>query len=67
MRQRGLVARHYTGDFLIAPNHRDIARAFEAQRVVRTPVTARIVSYWSLEEQIQAFAPTQLDRVLARE
>ena len=67
MRQRGLVARHYTGDFLIAPNHRDIARAFEAERVVRTPVTARIVSYWALEEQIQAFAPTQLDRVLARE
>jgi hypothetical protein len=67
MRQRGLVARHYTGDFLIAPNHRDIARTFEAERVVRTPVTARIVSYWSLEEQIQAFAPTQLDRVLARE
>ena len=67
MRQRGLVARHYTGDFLIAPNHRDIARAFEAERVVRTPVTARIVSYWSLEEQIQAFAPTQLDRVLGRE
>ncbi len=67
MRQRGLVARHYTGDFLIAPNQRDIARAFEAERVVRTPVTARIVSYWSLEEQIQAFAPTQLDRVLARE
>ena len=25
------------------------------------------MSYWSLEEQIHAFAPTQLDRVLARE
>ena len=67
MRQRGLVARRSNGDFLFAPDHRDIARAFEAERLSRSPVQARIASYWSLEEQVHAFAPTQLDPVPARE
>jgi hypothetical protein len=67
MRRAGFVARRPDGVFEIAPDHQKRALKYEANRLVRTPVQARITSYWTLGEQEQALGLTHLDRVLARE
>ncbi len=67
MRRANLVTRRPDGVFGIAPDHRERALAFEAKRLARTPVSARVASYWTLGEQENALGLTQLDRVLARE
>lgn len=67
MRRAGFVARRPDGAFEIAPDHQKRALKYEAKRLARTPVQARITSYWTLGEQEQAMGLTHLDRVLARE
>ena len=67
MRRMGLVQRRSDGTFFVGDNHLATARAFEERLVQRAPFSARVASYWSLGEQIEAFGPTQLDRVLAGE
>jgi type IV secretory pathway VirD2 relaxase len=67
MRRAGFVARRPDGAFEIAPNHQKRALKYEAKRLARTPVQARIASYWTLGEQEQALGLTHLDRVLARD
>lgn len=67
MRRAKLVTRRSDGVFEIAPDHRARALAFEAKRLARTPVSARVASYWTLGEQENALGLTKLDRVLARE
>jgi len=53
--------------FEIATDHQKRALKYEAKRLARTPVQARITSYWTLGEQKQALGLTHLDRVLARD
>lgn len=67
MRRAGFIARRPDGVFEIAPDHAARALKYEAKRLARTPVQARITSYWTLGEQEQALGLTHLDRVLARE
>ncbi len=67
MRRAGLVERSRDGLFAIAPDHLDRALDYEAQLVAKAPVRARMLSYWTLDEQVEALGPTHLDRVLARE
>jgi hypothetical protein len=67
MRRAGFVARRPDGVFEIAPDHQARALKHESKRLARTPVQARIASYWTLAEQEQAPGLTHLDRVLARE
>ena len=67
MRRAGLVARRPDGVFEISPDHQKRALKYEAKRLARTPVEARITSCWTLGEQEQAIGLTHLDRVLAHE
>ncbi len=67
MRRANLVSRRPNGVFEIASDHGARALAFEAKRLARTPVSARVASYWTLGEQENALGLTQLDRVLAHE
>jgi hypothetical protein len=67
MRRSGFVERRADGVFVIAPDHLDGAARFEAQLVRKSPVSARVVSYWTLAEQVNALGPTHLDHVLAGE
>lgn len=67
MRRAGIVARRPDGVFEIAPDHSARALKYEAKRLARTPVQARITSYWTLGEQEKALGLAHLDRVLARE
>lgn len=67
MRRSGLVERRSDGAFEIAPNHLEQATRFEAELVRKSPVNVRIVSYWTLAEQVNALGPTHLDHVLAGE
>jgi hypothetical protein len=67
MRRAGFVQRRPDGVFAIGPDHLDRALQFETQLVAKAPVSARVVSYWTLSEQITALGPTHLDRVLAGE
>lgn len=67
MRRAGFVARRPDGVFEIAADHAARALKYETKRLARTPVQARITSYWTLGEQEQALGLTHLDRVLARE
>ena len=67
MRRAGFVARRPDGVFEIATDHQKRALKYEAKRLARTPVQARITSYWTLGEQKQALGLTHLDRVLARD
>jgi hypothetical protein len=64
MRRGGFVERRADGAFEIPPNHLERAEQFEARLVRKSPVTARVVSYWTLAEQVNALGPTHLDRVL---
>lgn len=65
MRRAGLVERAGNGDFLIGDDHLGNAMTFEERLVARAPFSARVVSYWSLSEQIEAQGLTRLDKVLA--
>lgn len=67
MRRGGLIERRSDGAFAIAPNHLEQATRFEAELVRKSPVHARVVSYWTLAEQVTALGPTHLDHVLAGE
>jgi hypothetical protein len=67
MRRGGLVSRRPNGVFEIARDHEARALKHETKRLARTPVQARIASYWTLGEQERAMGLTHLDRVLARE
>jgi hypothetical protein len=67
MRRAGAVERQADGVFLIGPDHLARAAAYEAQLLVKAPVGARVVSYWSLAEQVAALGPTHLDHVIAGE
>jgi len=67
MRRAGFVQRRPDGVFEIPRDHEARALKFEAKRLVRTPVQARVASYWTLGDQESALGLTHLDRVLARE
>jgi hypothetical protein len=67
MRRGGLVERRGDGVFVIPPDHLARAAAYEAHLLAKAPVGARVVSYWSLAEQVDALGPTHLDHVLAGE
>jgi hypothetical protein len=67
MRRSGLVERRADGAFVITPDHRQQATRFESQLVRNSPVNVRVVSYWTLAEQVNALGPTHLDSVLAGE
>jgi hypothetical protein len=67
MRRLNLVHRRPDGVFEIGPDHLNKALAFEERLAKRAPFSARVMSYWSLEEQVHAAGLTHLDRVLAGE
>ncbi len=67
MRRAGLAERRSDGVFVIPADHLARAAAYEAQLLVKAPFGARVVSYWSLAEQVEALGPTHLDHVLAGE
>lgn len=67
MRRMGLVARNAEGVFLVGHDHLSRATAFDELVSRRYPLVASVASYWTLDEQVQAIGPTQLDRVLAGE
>jgi len=67
MRRGGFVERRADGVFEIALDHLERATRFETQLVQKSPVTARVVSYWTLAEQVNALGPTHLDHTLAGE
>jgi hypothetical protein len=64
MRRMGLVQRSGNGEFIVGRDHLANAMAFEERMVRRAPFSAQVASYWSLSEQVEARAPTHLDRVL---
>jgi hypothetical protein len=65
MRRAGLVQRTGCGDFVVGADHLTTAMTFEERLVARAPVSARVASYWSLAEQVDAPALTHLDKVMA--
>jgi hypothetical protein len=65
MRRAGFAERRNDGAFIIPSDHLARAAAYESQLLKRAPVGAKVVSYWSLSEQIKALGPTHLDHVLA--
>jgi hypothetical protein len=65
MRRDGFVERRSDGVFIIPPDYLIHATAYEVQLLKKAPVGARVVSYWSLAEQVTALGPTHLDHVLA--
>jgi hypothetical protein len=67
MRRAGLAERGNDGAFRIPPDHLAHAAAYEARLLAQSPVSARVVSYWTLAEQVEALGPTHLDQVLAGE
>lgn len=67
MRRMGLVERRADGVFEVGADHMSTALTFEQRLVKRAPLSAQVVSYWSLEEQIGAAGSTALDQVLSGE
>ncbi|MBI1361881.1 MAG: DUF3363 domain-containing protein [Alphaproteobacteria bacterium] len=67
MRRMSLVSRTSEGVFLVGEDHLKRALMYEDRLSRRFPVRASVLSYWTLEEQVQAIGPTRLDRVLAGE
>jgi hypothetical protein len=67
IRRAGLVERRSDGVFVVHADHLARAAQYEAQLLTKAPVGARVVSYWSLGEQVEALGPTHLDHVLAGE
>lgn len=64
MRRMGLVDRHPNGEFVVGSNHLSTAMLFEQRLAQQAPFTAKVQSYWSLDEQADALAKSHLDRVL---
>jgi hypothetical protein len=67
MRRMGLVQWSGNGEFIVGHDHLANAMTFEERLVRRAPFSAQVASYWSLGEQIEARAPTYLDRALIGE
>lgn len=67
MRRIGFIERRSDGVFVVHADHLARAAQYEAQLLTKAPVGARVVSYWSLGEQVEALGPTHLDHVLAGE
>lgn len=65
MRRMGLVDRRPNGEFEVGSNHLSTAMRFEQRLAQQAPFTAKVQSYWSLDEQVDALAKSHLDRVLA--
>ena len=65
MRRMSLVARAGDGAFIVGHDHLKRAQIYEERQSRRYPMAASVLSYWTLEEQVQAIGPTRLDRVLA--
>lgn len=66
-RATGGVEREPDGTWIIAPDHLDRVSAYEEQRARRQPVLAETLSPVPLHRQIEAEAPTWLDRQIAGE
>lgn len=64
MRRAGLVQRTAQAEFLIGGDHLLNAMTFERRLADRAPFSARVASYWTLADQIDAPGLTHLDRVL---
>ena len=67
MRRIGLVDRLPSGEFEVGSDHLATALRFEKRLAQRAPFAAKVQSYWSLDEQIDAFGKSHLDLVLAGE
>ncbi|RYZ05408.1 MAG: DUF3363 domain-containing protein, partial [Alphaproteobacteria bacterium] len=67
MRRMSLVSRDEDGVFRVGHDHLKRALMAGERLARRYPLTARVASYWTLEEQVKAIGPTRLDRVLAGE
>jgi hypothetical protein len=67
MRRSGFVQRRPDGAFVTGGDHLDRAIAFEARLLKRSPVSAVVKSYWPVSDQVEALAPTYLDRALSGE
>lgn len=67
MRRLGLVDRRPSGEFDVGSDHLATALRFEERLAQRAPFAAKVQSYWSLGEQVDALARSHLDRVLAGE
>src|SRR5690606_13616282 len=52
------------GVFLVGHDHLKRALMAGERLARRYPLTARVASYWTLEEQVQAIGPTRLDRII---
>ena len=65
MTRMSLVARSAEGDFILGQDQLRRAAMYETRLARRFQVSARILSYWTLEDQVSAIGPTRLDRVLA--
>lgn len=67
MRRAGLVGCRPSGEFEIGPDHLSNVMRFEERTARRVPLTPKVQSYWSLDEQVDALAKSHVDRVLAGE
>ncbi|RYG31721.1 MAG: DUF3363 domain-containing protein, partial [Burkholderiales bacterium] len=67
MRRLGLVERPSSGEFEVGQDHLSTAMRFEERLARRAPFTAKVQSYWSLDEQIDVLGKSYLDRVLGGE
>jgi hypothetical protein len=67
MRRMSLVSRTGDGVFIVGPDHLKRALIYEERLVRKNPLSARVLSYWTLAEQVEAIGPTKLDRVLTGE
>ncbi|MBK8840873.1 MAG: DUF3363 domain-containing protein [Hyphomonadaceae bacterium] len=56
-----------SGEFDVGSDHLATALRFEERLAQRAPFAAKVQSYWSLGEQVDALARSHLDRVLAGE
>ena len=65
MSRMSLVGRNSDGDFIAGEDQLKRAAMYESRLSQRFPVSSRILSYWTLEEQALANGPTRLDKILA--
>jgi hypothetical protein len=63
MRRMGLVDRRASGEFEVGSEHLSTALRFEERLAKRAPFGAKVQSYWSLDEQVDALGQSHLDRV----
>jgi len=64
MRRMSLVSRTDVGDFIVGYDHLKRAMMYEERVAQRFPMSPVVLSYWSVEEQVQAIGPTRLDRII---